>query len=266
MFDTGSVVSIDLNADLAEGSALSRSDVAVLASVTSASLACGFHAGSRGVMRDTAAAALAHGVVIGAHVSFRDREGFGRRAIEVGAVQLVDDILEQCQALDQEVKSVGGTVAFVKPHGALYNMMGTDSSTAAAVVDAVARHGSRVLVAQAGSAAVDPARRAKIRLVPEGFPDRAYLAGGRLAPRDDPGAVIGDPAAVARRAVSLIGRGGVDAVDGIWTPVEVETLCIHGDSPGARRVARAVRVALEAEGIILAPFVPQVAAGRRSPQ
>jgi 5-oxoprolinase (ATP-hydrolysing) subunit A len=176
---------------------------------------------------------------------------------------LVDDIVEQCEVLDHEVASVGGTVDFVKPHGALYNLMCTDSSTAAAVVDAVARHGSRVLVAQAGSAVVDLARRAEIRLVPEGFPDRGYLADGRLAPRHQTGAVIEDPAAVARRALSLVDRGGVEAVDGTWTPVEVETLCIHGDSPGAPAAARAVRAALEAEGILLTPFVPEL--GHRPP-
>ena len=269
MFNTGSVVSVDLNADLAEGNELSPADVAILMSVTSVSLACGFHAGNRDLMRDTAAAALARDVVIGAHVSFRDREGFGRRTMEVTAARLIDDIVEQCEVLDEEVASVGGMVAFVKPHGALYNLMGTDSSTAAAVVDAVARHRSRVLVAQAGSAVVDLARLANVRLVPEGFPDRAYLADGRLAPRHDSGAVIDDPAAVARRAVSLVDRGGVEAVDGTWTPVEVETLCIHGDSPHAPATAREVRAALETRGIILTPFVPERdpgPAGRRSPR
>jgi len=268
MFNTGSVVSVDLNADLAEGAELSPADVSVLGSVTSVSLACGFHAGSRGLMRATAAAALARGVIIGAHVSFRDRDGFGRRAIEVTTTQLVDDIVEQCEVLDEEVGSVGGTVSFVKPHGALYNLMCTDSSTAAAVVDAVARHSSRVLVAQAGSTVADLARRTDVRLVPEGFPDRAYLADGRLVPRHEAGAVIEDPAVVARRAVSLVDRGGVEAEDGTWTPVEVETLCIHGDSPHAPRTARDVRVALESQGVILTPFVPELhhrPAGRRSP-
>jgi 5-oxoprolinase (ATP-hydrolysing) subunit A len=269
VFNTGSVVSVDLNADLAEGDELSAADVAVLASVTSVSLACGFHAGNRHVMRDTAAAALAGDVVIGAHVSFRDRDGFGRRTIEVAPAQLIDDIVEQCEVLDEVVGSVGGTVAFVKPHGALYNMMYADSPTAAAVVDAVARYGRRVIVAQAGSAVVDLARRANIRLVPEGFPDRAYLPDGRLAPRDGTGAVVEDPAAVARRAVSMVDRGGIEAVDGTWTPVEVETLCIHGDSPRAPAAAREVRAVLESQGIVLAPFVPELdsgPAGRRSPR
>jgi UPF0271 protein len=249
------MVTVDLNADLAEGDDLSAGDLGVLESVTSVSLACGFHAGSRTVMRATSAAAVARGVVIGAHVSFRDRHGFGRRPVDVAPAQLVEDIVEQCAVLDEEVAVTGGRVAYVKPHGALYNLMGTDASVAASVVEAVVRHPSGVLVAQAGTVVVDPARRAGLRVVLEGFLDRGYLADGRLAPRRQPGAVIDDPDALAGRAVSLVHRGGVDAVDGTWTPVAVETLCIHGDSPTAPAAARAVRSALELAGITLSPFV-----------
>jgi UPF0271 protein len=262
------MVSVDLNADLAEGEVLSPADLGVLDSVTSVSLACGFHAGNRRVMRATAVASLERGVVIGAHVAFRDREGFGRRAVEVAPAQLVDDIVEQCAVLDEEVGSAGGRVAFVKPHGALYNLMGSDPRIAAAVVDAVCRHDSRVLVAQDRTAVTDAARRAGVRVVPEGFPDRGYRADGRLAPRQEPGGVVGDPAAVALRAVSLVVRGGIDSVEGTWTPVDVETLCIHGDAPRAPEAARAVRSALEAEGTIVRPFVHgehRGPAGRRPP-
>jgi UPF0271 protein len=246
---------VDVNADLAEGETPSRADRQVLDSVTSASLACGFHAGNRHVMRATAEAALARGVTIGAHVSFRDREGFGRRRVEVSGAQLVDDIVEQCEILDGEVRSAGGTVAFIKPHGALYNLMGVDDDIAAAVVEAVTRHPSGVLVAQPGTAIVAPARRAGLRVVPEGFPDRGYLTSGQLAPRDHPSGVIHDTADVARRAVAMAGRDAIRSVDGMPVSVDVETLCIHGDVPSAPDTAGAVRAVLEAAGFIVRSFV-----------
>jgi 5-oxoprolinase (ATP-hydrolysing) subunit A len=246
---------VDVNADLAEGETPSPADRLVLDSVTSASLACGFHAGNREVMRATAEAALARGVTIGAHVSFRDREGFGRRRVEVSGAQLVDDIVEQCQVLDDEVHSVGGAVAFIKPHGALYNLMGVDDDMAAAVVEAVSRHTSGVLVAQSGTAIVAPARRAGLRVVPEGFPDRGYLNSGQLAPRDRPGGLIHDTADVARRAVVMAGGDAIRSVDGMLVSVDVETLCIHGDAPTAPATAAAVRAALEAAGFVVRSFV-----------
>jgi UPF0271 protein len=256
MTDTGSVATVDLNADLAEGDTLSTTDRLVLDSVTSASLACGFHAGGPSVMRAAAAACLERGVVIGAHVSYRDREGFGRRVLGTPADVLVGDILDQWAALVAEVDTVGGSVSFVKPHGALYNQMGIDTPVADAVVEAVSRLGGPALVAPAGSAVVEAARRAGIRVIPEGFPDRGYLPDGRLVPRGVDGALVDDPVAVARRAVSLVQRHGLEAVDGTWTTVEVETLCIHGDAGNAAESARAVRVALEAAGLAVRPFLP----------
>jgi len=249
------VPTVDLNADLAEGDRLSPTDVGILDSVTSTSLACGFHAGNREVMRATADAALQRGVVIGAHVSYRDRDGFGRRPIEVAPDRLIDDIVEQWAVLDAEVRAVGGTVTFVKPHGALYNRMGADASVAASVVEAVSRLGGRVLVAQPGTGVVGCGAEAGVRVVVEGFPDRGYLSDGRLAPRHRFEALIDDPAVAARRAVSMVKQGGVEAVDGTWVPVEVETLCIHGDSPGAVETARQVRSALEAEAVGLRSFI-----------
>jgi len=245
---------VDLNADLAEGDVLSPGDLGLLDAVTSASLACGFHAGGPDLMRTTAAACVARRVVIGAHVSYRDREGFGRRAMDVPPAVLVGDIVDQWEALAAQVGAVGGGIAFVKPHGALYDRMGVDRTVAASVVEAVRQVGGGMLVAQAGTVVVDPARGAGIRVVPEGFPDRAYLADGRLAPRRGPGALIEDPEVVGRRALSLVREGGADAVDGTWTAVEVETLCLHGDSPGAADAARAVREALEGAGIVVRPF------------
>jgi UPF0271 protein len=246
---------IDLNADIAEGAELTGDDLGILDSVTSASLACGFHAGSRTVMRAAAAACVHRGIVIGAHVSFRDREGFGRRPIQVGRQQLIDDIVEQCAALTDEAIAAGGTVDFVKPHGALYNMMGSDPDIATAVVEALVRHGAGVLVAQSGTEVAAAARESDLRVVFEGFPDRGYLADGCLSRRGGPGALIEDPIAAGRRAVSMVRRRGVEAVDGMWTAIEVETLCIHGDSPGAAAMARTVRSSLEADGISLRPFI-----------
>jgi UPF0271 protein len=257
VFNTVVVPAVDLNADLAEGEDLSSTDLEILDSVTSASLACGFHAGNRDVMRATAEAAVSRAVVIGAHVSYRDRDGFGRRAVAVRPAQLVEDILEQWAVLREEVGAAGGTVTYVKPHGALYSRMGADPVVAASVVEAVSRLGCPALVAQAGTVVAHLASQAGIRVVLEGFPDRGYLADGALAARDRPDALVEDPSATARRAVSLVKRGGIRAVDGTWVRVDVETLCIHGDAPGAGETARRVRSALTAEAVDVRPFAPE---------
>jgi len=262
MPETREASATDLNADLAEGDRLTAGDLGVLDAVTSASLACGFHAGGPQVMRDTASACVAREVTIGAHVSYRDRDGFGRRVREVSPAELTADLVEQWGVLTTQVHAVGGAVAFVKPHGALYHQMGTEPAVADAVVQAVVEVGGRTLVAQAGTLVVDRAREAGLRVVPEGFPDRAYRRDGRLVARSEPGAVMEDPDEVGRRAVSLIRRGGVDAVDGTWTPVDAETLCIHGDVEGAAATARAVRAALEGHGVVVRSFVVDDPRGR----
>jgi 5-oxoprolinase (ATP-hydrolysing) subunit A len=248
------VPEIDLNADLAEADALTPSDAAVLDAVTSVSIACGFHAGGPSVMRETLSACVERGVTVGAHVSYRDREGFGRRVVEVEPARLVDDLVQQCVDLAEIASSLGAEVAYLKPHGALYHQMGSDSLVAAAVCEAASRQGVGVLVAQGGEV-VDPARQAGLRVVHEGFPDRAYRSDGALVDRGVAGAVITDPDEVGRRARSLVVRGGVDAITGEWTPVAVETLCIHGDSPAAAQNARAVRAALIDAGVTLRSFV-----------
>jgi UPF0271 protein len=249
------MVTIDINADLGEGDTVTPSDLAVLDAVSSASLACGFHAGSPTVMRASASACVARGVVIGAHVSFRDREGFGRRAVVFQPAQLVADIAEQLLTLRDALAAIGATVEFVKPHGSLYNQMGTDAEVAACVVEAMVDRGPGVLVAQSGTVVVELARRAGLRVVSEAFPDRGYRADGRLASRDEAGALVEDEALVAERALTLVRRGGITALDGAWTPVEVDTLCIHGDAPGAARAARAVRDGLEGDGVAVASFI-----------
>ncbi len=225
------MVAVDLNADLAEGEVFTPADLALASSVTSVSIACGFHAGNRAVMRATAQACVARGVIIGAHVSFRDRDGFGRRNLDVEPDRLVRDIVEQCAVLAEEVESARGTVAYIKPHGALYHQMGFDPMVAASVVEAVSHFGHRLLVAQPGTVVIGLAHDAGLRTVPEGFPDRGYVPDGRLAPRNRPDALVDDPGATARRAVTMVEQVGIEAVDGSWNPLTVETLCIHREAP-----------------------------------
>ncbi|MGA2835931.1 MAG: 5-oxoprolinase subunit PxpA [Acidimicrobiales bacterium] len=246
---------IDLNADLAENDVVTPSDLALLDLVTSASLACGFHAGSRSVMREAAAACVERGVVIGAHVSYRDRDGFGRRHLDVARAQLAADLVEQWGTLVDEVSAAGGTVAYVKPHGALYHRMSVDADVAEVVVGTLGPL-CAVLVAPPDSAAASPARVAGVRLVAEGFCDRGYDVLGRLVPRDADGAVVDDPAVAAARARSLAVDRGVAAVDGRWVPLEVETVCLHGDRPDADHRARSVRDALRDAGVHVRPFAP----------
>ncbi|MGO8870434.1 MAG: LamB/YcsF family protein [Acidimicrobiales bacterium] len=265
MINTWSMVTVDLNADLAEGEVFTDRDLEVLRLVSSVSIACGFHAGGPGVMRAATSACVELGVAIGAHVAFRDREGFGRRHVARPVALLVEDIVEQCALLTEQAAAAGGHVTFVKPHGALYHCMGVEQDVAEAVVEAVCRSGIGIVVAQAGTIIVGPARRHGIRVVPEGFPDRAYLPDGRLAPRDRPGALVEDPSEVGRRAVSLALGRRVEAVDGTWASVDAETLCIHGDSPGAAPAARSVRAALEARAVGVRPFAAGPASGSRSP-
>jgi len=253
IIDTGVVPSVDLNADMAEGERWADRDRALLDAVTSASIACGFHAGNRSVMRAAAAACVERGVAIGAHFSYRDRSGFGRRDREVTADRLTADVLEQWATLADESAAVGGTVAYAKPHGALYHRMATDPEVAAVVVEALAPH-CTMLVAPPGSAVDAPARKAGLRVVPEGFPDRAYDEDGRLTPRDLPGAVVDDEAAVAVRALTLVQRGGIATRGGRWIELRVETLCIHGDSPRAAASARTVRELLEHAGLAVRAF------------
>ena len=266
MFNTGTMVAVDLNADLAEGDTLTAKDQSVLDVITSASLACGFHAGNREVMRATAAACVARGVTIGAHVSYPDRVGFGRSPVDRTPSQLVDDIIEQYETLSNEVSAAGGTVAYVKPHGALYNQMGVSSEVAAAVIEALSLQGIGALMAQAGTVVVESARRAGLRVVLEGFPDRGYRFDGLLVERSQTGAVIHDPTVVGQRAVSLVQRGGIEAVDGSWTVIEAESLCVHGDTPAAAETARTVRSALEAQGITLRSFLPADQEGTAEPR
>lgn len=226
---------IDLNADLGEGV---TEDDALLEIVSSANVACGFHAGDAATMRRVCAGAAKRGVRIGAQVSYDDLAGFGRRDMEVEPEALAADILYQIGAL-----AAFGDVVYVKPHGALYNRVVHDERQARAVVAAMkAWHTPLPLLGLPGSRVLALAREAGVTTVEEGFADRAYTREGRLVPRSEPGAVIHDPADAARRAVELARSG------------KVRTLCVHGDTPGAVAMARRVRAELEAAGVRIAPF------------
>jgi len=247
-------VRVDLNADLGEGFGRwsLTDDDALLDVVTSANTACGFHAGDPATMLATCTAAARRGVVVGAHPAYRDLAGFGRRRLDATRAELVGDVLYQLGALAGLARACGTAVRYVKPHGALYNAAAEGGEHGEAVVEAVLRFDpSLPVVGLAGSAFLDLARAAGLRAVAEGFPDRALARDGALLDRRLPGAVITDPGEVAARAVALA-RGETAAGP-------VESVCVHGDSPGAVRTARAVRAALEAAGVEVSPFVVGVA-------
>jgi 5-oxoprolinase (ATP-hydrolysing) subunit A len=248
---------VDLNADLGEGFGVWRlgDDDALLGIVTSANVACGFHAGDPSTMRRVCTRAVAAGVAIGAQVSYRDLVGFGRRFVDVEPGELADDVLYQLAALDGVARASGGRVRYVKPHGALYNAVVTHEAQAAAVVAAVRDlDPSLPVLGLPGSALLRAAADAGLRTVAEGFADRGYTADGTLVPRREPGALVHDPAQVAARAVRMAAEGVVEAVDGITVPVAVESVCVHGDTPGAVELARAVRAALAGSGLGPAAF------------
>lgn len=248
---------IDLNADLGEGFGVWRlgDDDAMLGIVTSANVACGFHAGDpAGVLRVCRAAAE-RGVRIGAQVSYRDLAGFGRRFIDVAAKDLVADVVYQIGALQAIAAAAGSAVSYVKPHGALYNTIVTNREQAAAVAEAVRLVDPTLpVLGIAGSAFFDEADRAGLRTVAEAFADRAYRPDGQLVSRREPGAVLDDPAAIADRVVNMVTSGRVTAIDGSPVAVSVESVCVHGDSPAAVDIATAVRDRLQAAGTDIRAF------------
>ena len=248
---------IDLNADLGEGFGVWRlgDDDALLGVVTSANVACGFHAGDPSTMRRVCAGALAAGVAIGAQVSYRDLAGFGRRFIDVAPGELADDVLYQLAALDGIARAEGGRVGYLKPHGALYNAVVTHEAQAKAVVAAVTAYDpSLPVLGLPGSVLLRKAEAAGLRTVAEGFADRGYTPEGTLVSRRSPGAVLHDVAVVAERAVRMAAEGVVVAVDGTAIDVAVDSVCVHGDTPGAVELARAVRTALSGTGLRLTSF------------
>ena len=243
--------SIDLGSDLGEGMA---DDEALLRLVTTAHVSCGRHAGSAALTARTIALARRYGVTVGAHPGYDDPATFGRTPLALSHDELVAMVRVQ---LEEFVALAGGPVALVKAHGALYNQGERDGAVALAIVEAVTRSGAaRALVATPGSAMARAAAAAGLAVAREGFVDRAYEADGTLRSRRLVGAVHGDPAVAAAQAVSLAVRGGVTAHDGSFVPLEVDSLCVHGDTPGAVAIARAVRDALAAAWVAVRAFTP----------
>jgi UPF0271 protein len=252
-----STVTIDLNADLGEGFGVWRlgDDEAMLDVVSSANIACGFHAGDPAGLARTCGAAADRGVRIGAQVGYRDLAGFGRRFIDVSPADLAADVIYQIGALQALASVAGSAVSYVKPHGALYNTIVAHRAQAEAVAQAVhAVDPGLPVLGLAGSAFFTAAEGLGLRTVPEAFADRAYRPDGTLVPRTDSGAVLHNAAEIADRVAAMVGRGKVTAIDGTIIDVTVESVCVHGDSPDAVAIAHAVRERLVADGVSLAAF------------
>jgi 5-oxoprolinase (ATP-hydrolysing) subunit A len=248
-------LSIDLNADVGEG----MDDATLLPFVTSANVACGVHAGDPTTMDATVAMALTRGVRIGAHPGYPDRENFGRVRLEMTGEAVEALVLYQIAALDGFVRSRGGSLAHVKPHGALYHSGAEFPDVARAIVEGVRRFGRPLaVVGPEGSLLIEAAREAGLPVAAEAFADRRYQSDGTLVPRDRAGALVTDPEEAARQAVGLARDGRVIAEDGSSVSVRADTICLHGDTPGAVAIARRIRERFREEGIEVAPI------GRRS--
>ncbi len=245
------MTSIDLNADLGEQVG---DDPAMLTIVTSANVACGFHAGTPRVLATTCAAAAANGVRIGAQVSYPDRSGFGRRFIDIAYDDLVADVVYQIGALTALARTAGSDVTYVKPHGALYNTVVHHELQSAAVVEAVRRTDPTLAVMGLGqSVLLRDAAAAGLPTITEAFADRGYRADGTLVPRGEPSDLLTDSDQIAQRVVRMVVDGTVVADDGSTISLAAQSICLHGDTPGAVEHARAVRAALSAAGIAIRP-------------
>ncbi|HLU58880.1 MAG TPA: 5-oxoprolinase subunit PxpA [Pseudonocardia sp.] len=254
------MTSFDLNSDVGEsfGRWELGDDAAMLAVVTSANVACGFHAGDPSTLRRTCALAAQRGVAVGAQVGYRDLAGFGRRFIDVDPSELTDDIVYQIGALDGICRAAGTRVRYVKPHGALYNAVVHHEAQAAAVVAAVRAYDPDLpVLGLPGSAFLAAAEKAGLRTVREFFVDRGYTPQGTLVPRREPGALLHDPKEVTARVLRMVTEGKVTAVDGSDVDVRADSACVHGDSPGAVAMAEAVRAGLAEAGVALRPFAEE---------
>lgn len=252
------MASVDLNADLGEGFGIWElgDDAAMLDVVSSANLACGFHAGNPARLAHACAAAAHRQVSVGAQVSYQDLSGFGRRFIDVEPDELTADVIYQIGALQALAHTAGTSVRYVKPHGALYNSIVTHEAQARAVARAVhAVDPDLPVLGMAGSAFFAEAHKLGLRTVSEVFADRAYRPDGQLVSRREPGAVLHDSDQIAERIIAMVRTGRVIATDGSAIPAEVQSICVHGDSPSAVQIARAVRQRLLGEGITVTAFV-----------
>ena len=248
---------VDLNCDLGEsiGSDTLEHDALIMRSITSANVACGFHAGDATVMRDTSRLALEQRVAVGAHPGFPDRAGFGRRPRDASPSEVEKIVADQVAALSGVVAAEGGRLRHVKPHGALYNMAAEDRRLADAVARGIASvDANLVLFGLSGSCLLEAGRAAGLVVASEVFADRAYDRHGRLVSREIPGAVIDDTSTVLTRAVEMVIEGQVAAMTGETVALTAETMCVHGDTKGAADLAAAIRRGLDAAGVEVAPF------------
>ncbi|GAA1785928.1 5-oxoprolinase subunit PxpA [Pseudarthrobacter sulfonivorans] len=252
------MTTIDLNSDVGEsfGRWTLGDDAAMFASVSSANVACGFHAGDPSVIRRTCRDAAAAGVVIGAHVGYRDLAGFGRRFLDISPTELADDVVYQIGALQALASVEGARVQYVKPHGGLYNAIVTHTAQAQAVVDAVKSVDPGLpIMGLPGSEVLRLAEKAGLRAVTEAFADRAYNPDGTLVSRTLKGAVLEDPAQVAEHVLRMVTDSAVRTIDGSVLKIRAESICVHGDSPGAVAMATAVKSALSDAGVSIGSFV-----------
>lgn len=251
------MASIDLNSDVGEsfGNWEMGDDEAIFRSVSSANVACGFHAGDPSTIAKTCRDAVAAGVTIGAHVGYRDLAGFGRRFLDCTPTELADDVLYQIGALQALANAAGAEIRYVKPHGALYNTIVHHETQAQAVVDAVRAFSPDLpLLLLPGSVALAKAEAAGLCAVAEAFADRAYNPDGTLVSRREAGAVIHDPDTVVGNMVRLAQTGKITAIDGSTIAVDAESICVHGDTPGSVAMAAAVHSGLESAGVAVRSF------------
>ncbi|HTQ71389.1 MAG TPA: 5-oxoprolinase subunit PxpA [Acidocella sp.] len=256
------MIRIDLNSDLGEsyGAWSMGDDAAMLSVVSSANIACGFHAGDPAGILKTVRKAAEHGVTIGAHVSYPDRVGFGRRDMDVTSEELIGDVIYQIGALAGIAKAAGTALRYVKPHGALYNHIATHERQGLAVIKAIKMiDPSLAFMGLAGTPILDLACAQGLKIVAEVFADRAYTPQGHLVSRREPNAVLHDSEFVARRMLHFVRTGNMTAIDGSEIQIEAQSICVHGDSPGAVRMAQAIRQLFEAEGVAVKSFLPACA-------
>jgi UPF0271 protein len=252
------MTAIDLNSDLGEsyGAWTMGDDAAMLAIVSSANIACGFHAGDPAGLYRSVKAAADGGVVVGAHVSYPDRVGFGRRDLDATYDELKADVIYQIGALKGIAAAAGTAVRYVKPHGALYNRIATDAKQGQAVIDAIkAIDPTLVLMGLANAPILELAAKSGLATVAEAFADRAYTPQGHLVSRREAGAVLHDAAKIADRMVQLARNGTLEAIDGSTINIEARSICVHGDSPGAVAIAQEIRRRFEADGISIRSFL-----------
>jgi UPF0271 protein len=247
---------IDLNADVGEGFS---SDGDLVPLVSSVNIACGAHAGDEATMRQAIALALRHGIAIGAHPGFADRENFGRKELSINPAAAAGLVIGQARMLRDIACALGARVGHVKLHGALYNMAARDAALATAIVAALATEARDsgqewTLVALAGSLMISIARDQGLRVVGEAFADRSYRTDGSLTPRSEPGSVIGDADVASRQALQIATAGTVTSAAGTQVPVDAETICLHGDRPEAVDFARRIRGGFDAAGIRVRHF------------